>query len=386
MIKILVVGETYSSNLGDGVICETVKILIEKNIKNTVVFCADISGCNNYNCFFEYTLIEKIFLKLLYKFMYIFQLYKCEYIKSVVNFLFKERYVRKIFNESYDVIVFAGGQMFMDYFAIPIERFTHYAAIKNIPVIFNSCGTGHIKSKRLIYLLKKSLARENVIHISSRDDWEKINELYLKKTKRYAYETFDPALCINEIYDVKKKENAYAIGLGIMHIHDNYRSVKEQDLLVFWSNVIQFLNAKKIKWKLFCNGGDADYNFALKILKHLKYKNSDLLLERRATIPKELIESISTFKSIISFRLHSHIIATSLDIPSIAIVWDDKLKFFFRKIGAFDRCKTVHSTPKEILDALSKAENIGYDQNLLNKQRQFFKDDFLKNILNIIKK
>ena len=78
---------------------------------------------------------------------------------------------------------------------------------------------------------------------------------------------------------------------------------------------------------------------------------------------------LAGFQSIISFRLHSHIIAASLDIPSVGVVWDDKLRFFFQKTGHEERCCTVSDKPETVLKKLQIAENEGYDRLLLEKQK-----------------
>ena len=73
------------------------------------------------------------------------------------------------------------------------------------------------------------------------------------------------------------------------------------------------------------------------------------VIATRPQIPKELVKIISQYNSIISFRLHSHIIAYSLEIPSIAIAWDNKVNFFFKDIGYSERCKRIDSDPEEIV-------------------------------------
>ena len=43
-MKILLIGERYSANLGDGIICETVESLLRNHYKKSEVIMADISG------------------------------------------------------------------------------------------------------------------------------------------------------------------------------------------------------------------------------------------------------------------------------------------------------------------------------------------------------
>lgn len=47
-MKILLIGEVYSPNLGDGVICETVAALIKQKYPNCEIVMADLSGRSEY--------------------------------------------------------------------------------------------------------------------------------------------------------------------------------------------------------------------------------------------------------------------------------------------------------------------------------------------------
>lgn len=47
-MNILLIGEAYSENLGDGIICETVANLIRKEYPDCTIVVADISGKKGY--------------------------------------------------------------------------------------------------------------------------------------------------------------------------------------------------------------------------------------------------------------------------------------------------------------------------------------------------
>ena len=87
--------------------------------------------------------------------------------------------------------------------------------------------------------------------------------------------------------------------------------------------------------------------------------------------PDELVAMIAGFKSIVSFRLHSHIIAAALDVPSIALVWDGKLRFYFEKIGHGERCMTVDADPDEVIKRLDRAETEGYDRRMIEDRKKW---------------
>ena len=46
--KILIIGEVYSQNLGDGVLCECLKYILNENISNVELEFKDISGKEDY--------------------------------------------------------------------------------------------------------------------------------------------------------------------------------------------------------------------------------------------------------------------------------------------------------------------------------------------------
>jgi len=47
-MKILLIGEVYSENLGDGIICETVANLIKNAYPNCEIIMGDLSGKSGY--------------------------------------------------------------------------------------------------------------------------------------------------------------------------------------------------------------------------------------------------------------------------------------------------------------------------------------------------
>ena len=87
--------------------------------------------------------------------------------------------------------------------------------------------------------------------------------------------------------------------------------------------------------------------------------------------PRELVELIASFRSIIGFRLHSHIIAASLDIPSVALVWDQKLPSFFAAMELKNRCFTIRDSAADVVDALEAAEAAPSNaQNIIRHRKQ----------------
>lgn len=362
-MKILVIGEKFSDNLGDGVICDSVAYLIKQKYVHAKITFADISGREGFNTSIiksssynrrKIQLTKKIIAKAIGFLGVDINYFKFRRrSKSIMN------YVNNICASNYDLAIFAGGQLLKDTFVFPIKAFVEKLREKNTPIIFNAVGVGTIDSPKMRNILRESLLSQNVRWISTRDDINWINQLIENKKK--IIRTSDPAVWSANVYTANKKEND-VVGLGIMYVND----MRLKELYRFWTDIVSKLNEKKIKWKMFCNGSVNDYLFAKDLLISLGYSGIELekRLVKRPVSPEELVNIISNFKSIISFRLHSHIIAYSLDIPGVALVWDPKVRFFYKSLNMDYRCKSIDESSEDILNTLYRSESEGYNQEL----------------------
>ena len=106
---------------------------------------------------------------------------------------------------------------------------------------------------------------------------------------------------------------------------DNEINYKEEQLMILWKDIISCLERKNIKWKIYTNGLQADNEFVLKFIKKYGYSKEKIILP---STPRELVKTIASFRGIIATRLHSCIVAYSLKVPAIGLVWNQKLKMF----------------------------------------------------------
>lgn len=390
-MKILLIGEIYSSNLGDPIICDCVKYLIKNTYPNCEFSFYDTSARVDFNQNYNSDDNKSFNLKNNIRINTIFSLYSY---KIKINtqsdyFKFKNIFTQSnknlamsICEEDYDLAVFVGGQLFMDYFVFPISYIVELLSMKNTPIIFNSCGVGPIKNNLLIYKLKQSLTNKNVKVISSRDYVNIIKKLYLQDSEYYPIKTYDPALYTPNVYNIKKSKSDI-IGLGIMEP----TNTSTENLISFWKNIIDSLNKQGLKWMIFCNGNISDYNFSKIILLNCGYSENQFesYLCFRPIYPIELVEIISRFNCIISFRLHSHIVAYSLNIPSIALVWDNKLNYFFNNINCADRCFDINSSTSDIIDKLLQVKDTYYDQVIFENQKKVLHNILINSINSSLK-
>lgn len=376
--KVLVVGEHFSENLGDGVIGHSVEYLIRESFPKAELIRSDLSGrkqfMNEYNHQDVFLVrSKKRISKHLHRNLNKYTLPYALYNHGRLNHLAR---IKKISSREYDLAVFTGGQLFMDYFSLPIHHYMKELAKRNTPTIFNSCGMGRCNSQWLQKKLKRALSHPNIHSVTVRDNMEPINARFFSEN-RQAFQSYDCALWSKEAFDIHKKESS-VIGLGVISLTHK----KDQAVLSLYTDIIQQLNENDIKWELFCNGSYNDYQLAIEIA-HINHYNESVIA-KRPLFPAELVETISTYRSIISFRLHSHVVAVSLNIPTIAVVWDDKVNFFFENIQCSDRLFHYDSTAADVLNKLFEAEDKGYNEELIHSQKENCKTYLIDQIIPIL--
>lgn len=244
-----------------------------------------------------------------------------------------------------DAIIFVGGGIIKykyEKFYAYLEQIIEIADQRNIPVFFNAVGVeGFNKDDERSCRLKIALNKSCVKGITTRDDFETLKLKYIQNEKIVLKGVVDPAIWSYKSYGISANKKSDTVGIGIVRhkiFEDNgIESISREYQLEFWKEVLERLNLESIPWKVFTNGLKADEDFADEVLEYTGYGCSDLYRVNRLTHGYELVKTISEFKGIIACRLHSNIIAYSLQIPSVAIVWNKKMDFWGEKIGHCDR-------------------------------------------------
>lgn len=358
--KVLLCGLMQCRNLGDVVIADCVKYLIKKSakkdgLKNVKISTLDIRRQKD---------------------------------KANLN---------KVRNS--DLVVFPGGG-FIKYkaekFPLEMGRITQRAEHYGIPVMYNAMGyEGFDAENQGSQTLKAMLENSSSRYITCRDFSRELNDTYLKDAKLTSQRVADPAVWVSETYKVKRKENSDIIGLGVARgglFEDHGVPVSKEDLLNIWANIVKEVEAQGFNYKLFTNGLKQDEEFLAELIAFMgKEEEKDKISLPSAENAKELVEYISGFSALIACRMHANIIAFSLGIPSVAFVWNDKLRFFGESIGCKERYLeyTQLKDAKLIVNTLKKACNEGYEEGLLKREkesayksiRQFF-SPFAKELLN----
>lgn len=217
-MKIAVIGLYYASNLGDAVICDSVEYLLRRQYPSAQIDVIDIEGNSEFaeqqptsfrllqrrkwnlqrDCFLtKYHISDRIFY---------WQNLSAEK---------QEQFYEKTAERNYDLAVFAGGQLFMDWLALDICGFLKAFQNYGTPVIFNACGAGFSVSDTIRKMMARHLHGGHVRLISTRDDADKIEKMY-DLQKGEAIRTYDPALWSGEVYGVTANPSG-EVGLGVMY-------------------------------------------------------------------------------------------------------------------------------------------------------------------------
>lgn len=376
-MKILVLGAYDSSNLGDPIICDCVASWLRSHFSCAQVVIKDVllrrensvADLQKTRRYWWRNRLRRVITRILHV-----DVVYGQYSRWVAK---DKDYMDMLCAGGYDAVVFAGGQMFMDRYALFLAAYIQRFQELNIPVFFNACGTGPAYSPKIARRLKQTLESPNVQYVSSRDDAVLVSEKYAS-----CRETYDPALIAAAVYGVSRAENADTIGLGVIFNQE----ISEKKQTKFWRKLVQELDRRGEKWQFFTNGDPLDMAYAQSLLATMPgcRGREEKLLHSRDIEPKALVRTIAGYRSIISFRLHSHILAASLDVPSVGIVWDKKLPFFFEKMGHLERCFQVGSDPLEVLEALAWAEREGHNRELLTNQAQFAMEQLIQAVTNVV--
>ncbi len=327
--RILVLGRINDKNLGDSIIVDTCAYALETIAKekkrNISVTCMNILSSDKDN-------------------------------------------IRRVIKD-YDAVVFPGG-------GVNSAKFTT-AAMKvlegndNVEVYFNASGVSKTNNDTVIKNIKNLFNRENVVHITTRGDFATAKKFVDTKKEFPVQFILDPAIFTSDTYGIKKNEKSDVIGIGLIRpgiFKENGRELDENDVMQMYLDLLDKLDERGEKWQLFCNGTMADYEFAQSVLE-----TSGRSLDLLAPCPeenKELVKLIASYKGVIASRFHANIIATSLRVPAIALVWNNKMLGFAELTGCRDRYITDLKDLQNadaILNKFDEAMANGFDEEVIGK-------------------
>lgn len=283
-----------------------------------------------------------------------------------------------------DAVVFAGGiiKCTNENFWLYMPEIIREAQKYDVPVFLSAIGVEkfYFDDERSV-ALKEAINLPCVKGISVRDDIDTLNRDYLKNSNIKTYSVYDPAVWCAHTYkkhlDLKsKKENCVGLGITREKLFSDYGNpqIDRDYQLNFWKGIINELDKRNVKWKVFTNGDTYDEIFAKEVLDFVGHGE-------KVPAPKDsvsLVKDISQFTSVIAGRMHSNIVSFALQIPSVGFVWNQKLRFWGEKIGYSERfidCDDL--TPENVIAAWEKAVKEGcvlkeeYKEGVYNALKDF---------------
>lgn len=238
---------------------------------------------------------------------------------------------------------------------------------------------------RFMKLFVPDRASPALIHVFTRDDLETlISKYYDNYPQRPILRVADPAVWASEVYGITKNQSS-VIGIGIARgeiFQDNGISVNPEEIRELYKAIVEKLIDEGNTVEVFTSGLPADNAFAELVCADLRVDGKNIYC-RYPSCAYQLVEIISNYQAIVALRLHACIIAYSLEIPAIGLVWNDKLSLFGRNIHAEDNfIKHKDFNSEYIVKQLYWAINRGYNSNI----RLNFRQTIISDIMEIDKK
>ncbi len=242
-----------------------------------------------------------------------------------------------------DVVIFGGAPMFNYLYQNFYERTAvtlELAQKYNKPVIFSAIGIeGYSEEDEKCQRVKKALNFECVKQVTTRDDFESLQK-YKDNEQMVVEKVSDPAVFSSGILQNYKVEGTKKKKIGIFVLRhngfvDNKIDFSGQKAAAFWVDLIRILEEKGYDYELLTSGHFADEAFIDYLIR--KYNVNQKKCVFNMNSPERLIKKISSYAGVISCRLHPSIISFSLDVPSLGVVWNPKVKGFYESIGYEDR-------------------------------------------------
>ena len=239
-----------------------------------------------------------------------------------------------------DFIFFAGGGLFglsyLNFFDY-INEIALIAEEGEIPVIFSSLGINNMDATEdAEQLLKNILKKKCIKAISVRENFELFQE-YSKDCSFEIESACDPAVWTKYVYGMENASRENVVGINVVRgglFKDNKKNWRLTDELNYLYELKSLLDESGIEYTFYTNGSLLDNNTLRYFAR--KYSIPASRIDYVQTT-RELVEAVSRFNAIAAFRMHTSIIAYSFNIPSIAMIWNDKIPFFYQQIGHPDR-------------------------------------------------
>ncbi len=276
------------------------------------------------------------------------------------DFVIDNMHIKEIDEEkicSADLILFSGGAMFgfnnLGSFDA-IDAITALADEKGIPVVFSSLGINNMHADEESGARLNAILRRKCIRAMSVRESANIFTPYAEGCSFDIVSVCDPAVWTKHIYrseiaEVKAAKKEPVIGINVVRgglFKANAKKWTLDDEQAYIKELVDLCDQKGVEYRLFTNGSVLDNNSMAYIAKQIGVPDEKLIVPDST---REVVRAIAGFDTVLAIRMHAAIISYALDIPSLDIVWNEKIPYFYKSIGYPDRAlKMEFSTPQVV--------------------------------------
>lgn len=357
-MKVLLVGESLSSNLGDQAIFITLKHLLECNgfsvtgwdlSRYRFVELADEAGmsataepaADTDVRAAQFSRIRAGLIELvnhLPGFAQKWAVFATKKRAAVINANEWTRILR-----DFDMVLFGGGALLQDVnwsFPLGLVEFSRAARRAGIPSACAGVSVGSRFSKPGRRWLQEFL--DYCSYIALRDERSRED---LSAIGRYNTEVYpDSALLTSSVLGIDVTARTGTLGINVIGPlrHPRLRQAAHRSYLARLAEFIRAVDKRQAgEWRqilLFTTGQGGDYDAARSLLSSSELRSLEIEL-RLAPSPGtlgQLCQTIASLDVVVSTRMHAGVLAKSFRRPLVAIGWDGKVRGFCEMIGIED--------------------------------------------------
>lgn len=368
--RVVVCGEIHSPNLGDGVIAVGLTHLIRELLPDCGIDWVDLSGrtgWGNDGCearrFRPLAFLRSPMLR------------RCSELVWMAGALAGSSVPDE---RVYDLLVIGGGQLLLDdHLSFPTKLLVQMRRLgpRSNHWALHGCGVGERFSWIGRELLAHALASPRRASMTVRDVGARENLRRCFPCMPDAGVVPDPGLWAAEAFGRRPSPDRVRLGLGVMAPGDS-GGARPAELVGFWTGLAARLDAMGHRLEFFTNGAPEDESFVRGVLGALPTALRERVpLRPRALRPEHLVEGIARCRLVVSERLHAHVVACSMGLPSVGIVREGKLREFGRMTGMDRFFFDAHeATVERVADAVCGAVSASPDMARLDALKQGARD------------
>ncbi|MGO3127131.1 MAG: polysaccharide pyruvyl transferase family protein [Luteimonas sp.] len=362
----------YSDNLGDGVIGDCLEYLIKEVMPDANISHLDMAGRSGYSQLASKSkgARKKSLLYLCPRFL------RRPAFWLIFHLFIRNRLIKlcsKHINGHTSLLIFGGGQVLNDValnFPLKFQEVCRFTHSRGVPTAVNAAGV----SENWSWLGRREFAKafkSSMDFVSVRDNESKATLDSYIATRNQVQVTFDPAIWAKETYKVDSETSyspRFRLGLGIANPKElatqaSGNEFHEPAFQSFWLDLVDGVDTSKYDVVLFTNGSSEDDAYLSKFSDRFRSlrPHINFSVEPRPLCPEELVSSIASMDVIVAHRLHANIVAYSLGIPTLSLVWDRKVSSFNEMVGRSHWCYAGLDVGTLVSQQIDSAREAGVD-------------------------